>query len=77
MLLDLEIKQGDDNKKQVRSLFERVTSSKLKAKKSKFFFKKWLEFEEKAGDKKTQERVKAKAAEYIRLQKSERGDDAA
>ena len=77
MLLDLEIKQGDDNKKQVRGLFERVTSSKLKARKAKFFFKKWLEYEEKAGDRKTQERVKAKAAEYVQKQAAEKGEDEA
>ena len=70
MLLDLEIKQAD--KEQVRRLFERVTSSKLKSRKAKFFFKRWLEFEEKDGDKKTQERVKALAMEYVRGQESKK-----
>ena len=68
VLLDLEIKQGD--KEQVRRLFERVTSSKLKARKAKFFFKRWLEFEEREGDQKTQERVKALAAKYVRAQEA-------
>lgn len=66
VLLDLEIKQGD--KEVVRRLFERVTGSgpSLKPKKAKFFFKKWLEYESKEGDGKSQERVKALAAGYVR-----------
>ena len=68
VLLDLEIKQGDQTI--VRRLFERVTGSgsHLKARKAKFFFKKWLDYEEKTGDSKSQERVKALAAEYVRAQ---------
>lgn len=68
VLLDLEIKQG--NQEVVRRLFERVTGSgpSLKSRKAKFFFKKWLEYEEKQGDKKSQERVKALAADYVRAQ---------
>lgn len=38
----------------------------MKAKKAKFFFKKWLAFEEKGGEEKAMERVKAKAEEYVR-----------
>lgn len=68
VLLDLEIKQGD--KEVVRRLFERVTGSgpSLKPKKAKFFFKKWLEYESKEGDGKSQERVKVLAAGYVRAQ---------
>jgi len=68
VLLDLEMKQGD--KEIIRRLFERVTGggTNLKARKAKFFFKKWLEWEGKSGDKKSQERVKALAAEYVRKQ---------
>ena len=68
VLLDLEIKQPG-NKDVVRRLFERVTGgggAPLKAKQAKFFFKKWLAFEEKEGDGKGQERVKALAAEFVR-----------
>lgn len=67
VLLDLEIKQGD--KEVVRRLFERVTGSgpSLKPRKAKFFFKKWLEYEGKEGDSKSQERVKALAAGYVRV----------
>lgn len=70
VLIDLELKRGGD-KGVVRKLFERVTSTgsggpSLKTKQAKFFFKRWLEFEEKEGDGKSQERVKALAAEFVR-----------
>lgn len=70
VLIDLELKRGGD-KEVVRKLFERVTSAgsggpPLKSKQAKFFFKRWLEFEEKEGDGKSQERVKALAAEFVR-----------
>lgn len=59
-------------KERVRALFERVTeggsANKLKSKKAKFFYKKWLDYEDKVGDEKSRERVKAKAAEYVRSQ---------
>ena len=72
VLLDLEIKQGD--KAVIRRSFERVTTSgpHMKPRKAKFFFKKWLEYENKAGDGKSQERVKALAAEYVRSQGKQR-----
>ncbi|MCJ1247758.1 rRNA biogenesis protein rrp5 [Trapelia coarctata] len=66
VMLDLEIKLG--NKEQIRRLFGRVTGSKLKAKKAKYFFKKWLDWEEKEGDEKSSENVKARAAEFVRKQ---------
>ena len=68
VLLDLEIKQGDQVV--IRRLFDRVTTSgpHMKPRKAKFFFKKWLGYESKAGDGKSQERVKALAAEYVRAQ---------
>ena len=78
--MDLEIKTGDAE--QVRRLFERVLGirdikkggvadegKKLKPKQAKFFFKKWLAFEEKlaaGGSEKMVEEVKAKAAEYVK-----------
>ena len=70
VMLDLEIKAGD--KDQVRRLFGRVTSSKIKAKKAKFFFKRWLEYEEKEGDAQSCEKVKARAAEYVRQQDADK-----
>ena len=68
VLLDLEIKQGD--KEVVRRLFERVTGPgmKLKPRKAKFFFKRWLEYEEKVGDVKSREKVKTLAAAYVEKQ---------
>ena len=65
VLLDLEMKNGGQER--VRRLFERVTGEgmKLKPRKAKYFFKRWLGFEEKAGDRKSAERVKALAAEYV------------
>lgn len=46
------------------------TQKKLKPKKARFFFKKWLDFEEKlavaeGGNEKMVEEVKARAAEYV------------
>jgi rRNA biogenesis protein RRP5 len=64
-LLDLEIQQGD--KEIVRGVFERVTRTKgLKPKGAKAWFKRWAEWEEGNGGKKEQERVKAKAEEWVR-----------
>jgi rRNA biogenesis protein RRP5 len=68
VLIDCEIKAGD--RETVRGLFERVTTGgKLKSKQAKFFFKKWLAFEEDVGDEKMVEQVKRKAGEYVRFQK--------
>ncbi|KAL9100926.1 MAG: hypothetical protein Q9163_003762 [Psora crenata] len=66
VLLDLEIKHGDRDV--VRRLFERVTGSgmNLKPRKAKFFFKRWLEYEETVGDEQSVGRVTALAAEYVR-----------
>lgn len=69
VLLDLEIGQGEENKAIVRTLFERVTTSnavRKKKKSAKFFFKRWLEWEEKQGDERKVEAVKKKAAEYVK-----------
>ena len=68
VLLDFEIKAGD--RAQVRRLFGRVTRGDLRARKAKFFFKRWLAYEEGEGDAKSVENVKAKAAEYVKLQES-------
>ncbi|ANB11216.1 Rrp5p [Sugiyamaella lignohabitans] len=61
--LDYEIKNGD--KETVEKLFERVIGVKLTMKQAKFFFKKWLGFEDKLGDSKKVDYVKAKASEYV------------
>lgn len=64
-LLDLEIQQGDEGI--VRALFERVAKSKvLKPKGAKAWFKRWSEWEGKHGDAKSQQKVRAKAVEWVR-----------
>ena len=74
MLLDAEMRLSDRDR--VRTLFERVTAgAKLKSRKARFFFKRWLAFEEKMGDGKSQEMVKARAAEYVRLLEAEKGEE--
>ena len=64
VLLDLELKLG--NEEQIRGLFDRIVSGKLKPKQAKYFFKRWLAFEEKEGDERKIEDVKARAATWIR-----------
>ena len=49
----------------MEDLFERIVNRKLTRKQAKFFFGKWLEFEESADDQKTAEYVKAKASEFV------------
>lgn len=44
---------------------ERMTSHKLPARKMKVLFKKWIEVEEKIGDKEQVEVIRQRAAEYI------------
>lgn len=64
-LLDLEIQQ--DDKDIIRGVFERVVKVKgLKPKGAKAWFRRWSEWEEANGDKKTREKVKAKAEEWVR-----------
>ncbi|KAL9111016.1 MAG: hypothetical protein Q9227_004449 [Pyrenula ochraceoflavens] len=64
VLLDQEIRLGD--KEHVRALFERIFQGNVKSKQAKFFFKKWLAFEEQSGDERSVEAVKKKAAEFVR-----------
>ncbi|AMD18548.1 HBL354Wp [Eremothecium sinecaudum] len=61
--IDQEIKKGD--KKITEALFERVMTKKITRKQAKFFFNKWLHFEEQQDDQRAVEYVKAKAAEYV------------
>lgn len=64
VLLDAELRQGETAR--ARALLERVTGRKLKSRQAKFFFKRWLELEEKHGNATSRARVTAKAAEYVR-----------
>jgi rRNA biogenesis protein RRP5 len=59
-----------------RALFERISKTKMKKRRAKFMFKKWLEFEEKEGGEKDVERVKGIAREFVeRLQAAGGGED--
>ncbi|CAL5400619.1 unnamed protein product [Camellia sinensis] len=58
-----EIRLGDMDV--IRALFERATTLSLPAKKMKFLFKKYLEFEKSLGDEECIESVKQKAMEYV------------
>ena len=75
VLLDLEMKlasqgRGEGGTDQVRGVFERVFAGekgkRLKPKQAKFFFKRWLAFEEAEGDERRTDEVKRRAAEYVR-----------
>lgn len=61
--IDQEIKHN--NKEHVQDLFERVLNVKLSRKQAKFFFAKWLRFEEENGNEQSVARVKALAVEYV------------
>lgn len=67
VFIDQEIKHVKDRNK-IEEIFERLfnSSMKLTMKRAKFFFKKWLTYEEKYGDNKKSEYVKAKAADYVK-----------
>ena len=76
VLLDKEMEQDKDDEKhnRVRRVFERMTKGKLKVKQAKWVFKRWLEYEEKEGDERSQERVKAKAAEFVKRMEREKAE---
>ena len=67
MFVDLETARGE--RANSRSLFERQTAMKMKTKRAKVFFKKWLKFEENGGDAKAIEKVKAKAESFVKQAK--------
>ncbi|EST06611.1 Suppressor of forked [Kalmanozyma brasiliensis GHG001] len=62
--IDQESRLGD-NQQQVRGLFERTMTLKLTAKKGKSLLKKWLEYEKREGDGKSQARVLKRAKEFV------------
>ena len=63
VFLDLEVAHG--NVENARRLFERAVHLKLSSKKSKFFFKKYLDFEKKHGNDETVQHVVQLARSYI------------
>lgn len=70
--IELEREEKDEKLKRVRGLFERIVKGKLKVRQAKWIFKRWLAFEEDKGDARSVERVKAKAAEYVKLVEREK-----
>lgn len=73
-LLDLEIKAGD--KSIIRGAFERVARIKgMKPKGAKGWFKRWKEWEEANGDKKSQEKVNAIAEGWVRSRSGKKDDE--
>ncbi|XP_041116751.1 protein RRP5 homolog [Polyodon spathula] len=61
--IDMMIKYG--SQKEVRSILERVIHLSLAAKRIKFFFKRYLEYEKKHGSAESVQVVKEKAMEYV------------
>lgn len=59
--VDLERAKGEEE--YVRGLFERMAKAKMKKKRARWVFKRWLEFEEGVGG--DSERVKRLAAEWV------------
>ncbi|KAI5266508.1 nucleic acid-binding protein [Aureobasidium subglaciale] len=57
----------------VRALFERMANAKMKKRRARFVFKRWLEFEEEQGDAKHVEAVKARAKAFV--EKMQNGED--
>ncbi|KAH0309018.1 nucleic acid-binding protein, partial [Aureobasidium melanogenum] len=57
----------------VRNLFERMANGKMKKRRARFVFKRWLEFEEEQGDAKHVEAVKARAKAFV--EKMQNGED--
>lgn len=73
MFADLEKARGE--KENVSRLYERMAGSRMKARRAKFVFKKWAEWEEKNGDKKSRERVEALAKEYAEKLRERKGEE--
>ncbi|KAM5141017.1 protein RRP5 homolog isoform 2-T2 [Mantella aurantiaca] len=66
--IDMMVKHGDQ--KEIRDIFERVIHLSLAAKRIKFFFKRYLEYEKKHGNEKTIQAVKEKALQYVESKSS-------
>ncbi|KAM0700260.1 hypothetical protein Q7P35_011980 [Cladosporium inversicolor] len=58
-----------------RKLFDRMCKAKMKKRRAKFVFKRWMEFEEKEGDKKDVERVQGIAKEWVERAQAKGGDE--
>jgi rRNA biogenesis protein RRP5 len=58
-----------------RGLFERMCKAKMKKRRAKFVFKRWMEFEEKEGAKKEVERVQGIAREWVERAQAKGGEE--
>lgn len=58
-----------------RNLFDRMSKSKMKKRRAKFVFKRWMEFEQKEGDDKDVKRVQEIAKEWVERAQAKGGDD--
>jgi rRNA biogenesis protein RRP5 len=74
LFIDMELKQAtllkfsEPSKAIVRRLFERVVHLDLRARKMKFFFKRYLLFEKEHGSSSTVHHVKELAQKYVSKQ---------
>jgi rRNA biogenesis protein RRP5 len=63
----------ENNKEIIRELFERLLKTKgVKEKGALAWFKRWGKWEEEKGDTKSQEKVRAKAQEWVSAEKARR-----
>lgn len=58
-----------------RMLFDRMSKAKMKKRRARFVFKRWMEFEEKEGEAKDVERVKAIAKEWVERAQARGAED--
>jgi rRNA biogenesis protein RRP5 len=58
-----------------RTLFDRMCKAKMKKRRAKFVFKRWMEFEEKEGEKKDVERVQGIAKEWVERAQARGGEE--
>lgn len=73
--VDLEKAKGEMGN--VGSLFERMVAGRMKPRRAKYVFKRWVEFEEALGEKKHVERVRRLAEEWVERRRAvkEEGKD--
>lgn len=66
----------DEARDKARKLYERMADGKMKKRRARFVFKRWLEFEEAEGSEKQVERVTALATEYVERLQAKGEEDA-
>lgn len=71
--MQLEMSRGDVGI--AREVFDRMTKAPMKKRRANFVFRKWMEWEEKNGEKKDVEKVKAKAQEWVERHKGGAAED--